>query len=74
MAGPVVVMAIAAFLAGVVIGALLAVSFAVRRDDRYYRLTDRAPDWLARGARRLVGMGRRDLDAEFFPPGGDLPH
>lgn len=51
MAGAVVVMAIAAFLVGVAVGALAA-ALAMRRDDRYRRLTDRASDWLARGARR----------------------
>ena len=59
MAGAVVVMAIATFLVGVAVGALLAVAFAIRRDDRYHRLTDRASDWLARGARRgPQGSGR----------------
>ena len=58
MAGAVVVMAIAAFLVGVAVGALAA-AFAMRRDDRYHRLTDRASDWLARGARRgPQGSGR----------------
>lgn len=55
MAGAVVVMAIATFLVGIVVGALLAVAFVVRRDDRYYRLTGRAPDWLTRSARRHLG-------------------
>jgi MFS superfamily sulfate permease-like transporter len=54
MAGAVVVMAIATFLVGIVVGALLAIAFVVRRGDRY-RLTDRAPDWLARSARRHLG-------------------
>ena len=58
MAGAVVVLAIATFLVGVAVGTLAAV-FAMRRDDRYHRLTDRASDWLARGARRgPQGSGR----------------
>ena len=52
MASAVVVMAIAIFLVGIVVGALLAVAFAARHSDRYYLVTDRAPDWLAKGARR----------------------
>ena len=74
MAGAVVVMAILAFLVGILVGALLAVAFAVRREERYYRLTGRAPDWVTRSARRLAGVSRRDLDAEYFRPGGDLRH
>ena len=74
MAGAVVVMAILAFLVGILVGVLLAVAFAVRREDRYYSLTGRAPDSITRSARRLVGVGRRDLDAEYFRPGGDLRH
>ena len=74
MAGTVVIMAIAAFFAGIVVGALLAVAFVVRRDDRYLRLTGRAPDWLASGTRRLVGVGRRNLDAEFLRPNDGLRH
>jgi MFS superfamily sulfate permease-like transporter len=74
MAGAVVVMAILTFLVGILVGALLAVAFAVRREDRHYSLTGRAPDWVTRSARRLAGVGRRDLDAEYFRSGGDLRH
>ena len=68
MAG-VVVAAIAVFLSGVLIGAIVAVAVAVRREDR--ALTGMEPDLLDRCARRLIGLGRRDL---HIPPGGPLPH
>ena len=71
MAGAIFIVLIAAFVVGILAGVLVTMAFAVRRDDRYHRLTDKAPDWLASGARRLAGVGRSDLDAEFFRPGGD---
>jgi hypothetical protein len=72
MAGYVVVVAAALFLA-VLLG-LGAVAFAVRREDRRFTLVGDAPDILSRGARRLNGVGRRDLDPEFIPPVGELVH
>ena len=73
MAGFVVVI-IALFLGGVVTGAIILVSFAVRREDRQYSLIGDAPDRLSRGARRLNGVGRRDLDSEFIRPMAELIH
>lgn len=55
------------FFAGVVIGVLAMVSMASRREDRLGTLTRQPPDVLARGARRLNGVGLRDIarrDAE----------
>jgi hypothetical protein len=72
MAGFVVVAAAALFLA-VLVG-LAVVAFAVRREDRRFTLVGDAPDMLSRGARRLNGVGRRDLDPEFIPPVGELVH
>ena len=72
MAGYVVVVAAALFLA-VLLG-LGAVAFAVRREDRRFTLVGDAPDILSRGARRLNGVGRRDLDPEFLRPVGELVH
>ena len=72
MAGYVVVVAAALFLA-VLLG-LGAVAFAVRREDRRFTLVGDAPDILSRGARRLNGVGRRDLDPEFIRPMGELVH
>lgn len=72
MAGFVVVAAAALFLA-VLVG-LGVVAFAVRREDRRFTLVGDAPDMLSRSARRLNGVGRRDLDPEFIPPVGELVH
>jgi hypothetical protein len=75
MAGFVVVVAAALFLA-VLVG-LGVVAFAVRREDRRFTLVGDAPDMLSRSARRLNGVGRRDLepeDPEFLRPMGELVH
>jgi hypothetical protein len=72
MAGFVVVVAAALFLA-VLVG-LGVVAFAVRREDRRFTLVGDAPDMLSRSARRLNGVGRRDLDPEFLRPVGELVH
>ena len=61
MAGYVAVVAAALFV-GVVV-ALGVVAVAVRREDRCFTLVDEAPDLLSRSARRLNGVGRRDLGA-----------
>jgi hypothetical protein len=73
MAG-VVVVAVAVFIAGVVMGVIVVVAIAVRREDRRYTLAVDAPDRLSRTTRRLTGVGRRDLDAEFLRPVGQLVH
>jgi hypothetical protein len=72
MAGFVVVVAAALFLA-VLLG-LGVVAFAVRREDRRFTLVGDAPDMLSHSARRLNGVGRRDLDPEFIRPVGELVH
>jgi hypothetical protein len=72
MAGVVVTIAIAVFLGGVMVGVLAVVAIAVRREDRRYTLADEAPDRLSRNTRRLTGVGRRGLDAEFFPLAREL--
>ena len=74
MAGVVVAVAIAVFLGGIVVGIIAVVAVAVRREDRRYTLAGEAPGRLARGTRRLTGMRRRDLDAEFLRPVGELVH
>jgi hypothetical protein len=71
MAG-VVVVAVAVFIAGMVMGVIAVIAIAVRREDRRYTLAGEAPDRLSRNTRRLTGVGRRDLDAEFLRPAGGL--
>jgi len=58
---------IALFLAGVVVGIIAVVAVAVRREDRAYTLLGAAPGRMSKSARRLNGLGRRDLDSEFRP-------
>lgn len=72
MAGVVVASAVSVFLGGLVIGVIVAIAIAVRREDRCYSLAGDAPDRLSGNTRRLTGVGRRDLDAEFLRPAGGL--
>jgi hypothetical protein len=74
MAGGVVVIAIAVFFSGMVMGVIAVVAIAVRREDRRYTLAVEAPDRLSRSVRRLTGVRRRDLDTEFLRPAGQLVH
>ncbi len=74
MAGVVVPIAVAVFLAGVVLGVIAVVAIAIRREDRRYTLAVDAPDRLSRSARGLTGVRRRDLDQEFLRPVGQLVH
>jgi hypothetical protein len=57
---------IALFICGILSGVIAVVALAVRREDRRYSLIGEAPDRLSRSARRLNGVGRRDLDAELI--------
>lgn len=45
---------LAIFLGGVVLGLLVVVSMAIKREDRKLTLTRQAPDAAARGARVLT--------------------
>jgi hypothetical protein len=74
MSGIVVAVTVALFLGGVVTGVTAAIALAIRREDRRYSLAREAPDRISRSARRLTGVGRRGLDAEFFPVARELMH
>jgi len=67
MAGVVIATA-AVFIGGIALGVIAVVAVAVRREDRRYTLAVEAPDRLSRNTRRLTGLARRDLDAEFLRP------
>jgi hypothetical protein len=69
MAGAVIAIAVALFLGGVVAGIIAVVAWAVRGEDRRYTLAGEAPSSISRGARRLNGVGRRGVNAEYFPVG-----
>ena len=49
------------FAAGVILGFLVTISMASNREDRLGTLTRQPPDAAARGARRLYGVGLRDI-------------
>jgi len=74
MAGVVVAVTIALFLGGVVVGVIAVVAVAVHREDRAYTLLGDAPSRMSKSARRLNGLGRRDLDAELLPLPRELVH
>jgi hypothetical protein len=50
-----------AFAIGALLGVIAMVSMASNREDRLGTLTRQPPDVLARGARRLTGLGLRDI-------------
>jgi hypothetical protein len=49
------------FATGVILGFLVTISLASIREDRLGTLTRQAPDAAARGARRLYGVGLRNI-------------
>ena len=49
------------FAAGVILGFLVTISMASKREDRQGTLLRQPPDAAARGARRLHGVGLRDI-------------
>ena len=50
---------LAIFLGGIVLGVVLIVSAAIRREDRRFSLSGAAPDSLAQGARMVMRVGSR---------------
>ena len=58
---------LAVFLSGVTLGAVATVSVGSRREDRRYSLSGAAPGVVARGTRRMVGLGG---DGTHFGPRG----
>ena len=55
--GPLVIILLVTTLFGILFGAFLTISFAIRREDRSHTSFDfDAPDASARAARSLVGM------------------
>jgi hypothetical protein len=51
------------FGTGFLAGIIAMVAMAVRREDRGHSLTGEPPGAAARGVRRLVGVGLRDISA-----------
>jgi hypothetical protein len=59
------------FTAGIVAGAVLLVSWGVRREERDFSLARRAPGHVSQGARMLTGLyvrQRSDLPAANYRP------
>ena len=59
MTGTYIFAAIALVAAGAVIGILTVVALGIRRDDRRGRFPARTHSRMARGARRVTGVGTR---------------
>jgi hypothetical protein len=55
----VTIFSLVAFISGVVLGVVVIVAVASRREDRIFSLTGETPDAVCRGARRLMGAGTR---------------
>jgi hypothetical protein len=49
------------FGTGVLIGILAMIAMAVRKEDKLHTLTSEPPNAMARGVRRLAGVGLRDI-------------
>ena len=62
MTGTYIFAAIALVTAGAVIGVLAVVALGIRRDDRRGRFPARADGRVARGARRVTGVGTRGAE------------
>jgi hypothetical protein len=66
-------MSLMVFVVGIVIGVVVAVSFASRREDRRFSLRGEAPDPACQGARRVLGVwvrGERPNRAFQFDENG----
>ena len=61
MAGIYVFAAVALLMAGAVIGVLAVVTLGIHREDHDLSLTSDITDRVARGARRMNGVGTRGL-------------
>lgn len=67
MVATVVIVALVIFAAGAVAAITLLASYGIRREERNYSLTGRAPGRLSAGTRRLTGLyvrQRTDTDPD----------
>jgi hypothetical protein len=51
-----ILIALAIFAAGIGVGAIALVSWGIRREERDFSLTRRAPGQVSRGTRRVTGL------------------
>lgn len=49
------------FVTGILIGVMTMIAMAVRKEDRLGTLTSTPPSAMARGVRRMAGVGLRDI-------------
>lgn len=56
MATTFIVIALLVFLAGAAAGGILLVSWGIRREERDFSLTRRAPGRISQGARQMTGL------------------
>jgi hypothetical protein len=56
MAATIIVIALVVFAAGAVAGVIALVSLGIRREERDFTLTRRAPGQLTQGTRRVTGL------------------
>lgn len=70
MATTLLLIGIVIFVAGVAVGGILLVSWGIRREERNFSLTRRAPGLTSQGARQVTGLWvrrRTDLDPALEP-------
>jgi len=53
------------FVTGIIVAVMVLAAWAIRREDRGLTLTGKAPNPLARGVRRLMGVGLWNVDTEL---------
>lgn len=58
---------VAFFVGGAVLGVMVIVAAAVRREDRRYSLAGLSPGEMARGARHLTRLGQQELNYALRP-------
>jgi archaellin len=68
----IVFIAIVIFVAGAVAGAVLLVSWGIRREERDFSLTRRAPGQVSQGARLVTGLYVRQR-TDVAPPLANRP-
>lgn len=63
----IVIIGLVIFIAGAVVGAILLVSWGIRREEQYFSLTRRAPGQVSLGTRRVTGLYVRQR-SDLSPP------
>jgi hypothetical protein len=73
MAAAILVVALVVFVAGAAAGVFILVTWGIRREERDFTLTRRAPGQLIQGTRRVTGLWvRQTTDAPPRPTREDM--